>query len=315
MKTTTITLAVVAALALPSQAGADDRMEIGGFGGAHLVSEHLELGTLDEAGQDTPRSSGAFGIRVSYRLASALRLEGELALIPTVMRRERDDITIFAWRAHAIYDLLPAERVNLFALAGVGALTGAPVATEKVKEDTDLAVHIGVGTSIGMGSNWGLRTDVRGVFAPSTESSFATLDGELFVGLYKRFPNHPPPPPTDSDGDGVFDPDDECPEAIEDQDGFEDEDGCPENDNDQDGIDDEHDQCPSDAESMNGIDDTDGCPEPDGDGDGIIGSRDQCPQEAEDKDGFEDEDGCPDPDDATTGADSLPSGPVDPPEP
>ncbi len=40
----------------------------------------------------------------------------------------------------------------------------------------------------------------------------------------------------DTDGDGIKDPKDDCPETPEDVDGFEDEDGCPEDDNDRDGI-------------------------------------------------------------------------------
>jgi hypothetical protein len=65
----------------------------------------------------------------------------------------------------------------------------------------------------------------------------------------------------DSDHDGVLDADDRCPMAIEDKDGFEDGDGCPEPDNDADGIDDAADQCPNEPETMNGYDDRDGCPD------------------------------------------------------
>lgn len=63
----------------------------------------------------------------------------------------------------------------------------------------------------------------------------------------------------DSDGDGITDKQDRCPEAAEDLDGFEDNDGCPEQDNDRDGILDDDDECPDDAEEPNG--DKDGCPD------------------------------------------------------
>ena len=53
--------------------------------------------------------------------------------------------------------------------------------------------------------------------------------------------------PPDSDGDGIVDTADRCPEAAEDVDGFEDEDGCPDPDNDQDGFLDEVDKCPLQA--------------------------------------------------------------------
>ncbi len=48
----------------------------------------------------------------------------------------------------------------------------------------------------------------------------------------------------DSDGDGVLDKDDRCPDEQEDIDGFEDQDGCPDPDNDHDGIPDSEDECP-----------------------------------------------------------------------
>ncbi|MCB9506597.1 MAG: OmpA family protein [Myxococcales bacterium] len=100
----------------------------------------------------------------------------------------------------------------------------------------------------------------------------------------------------DSDGDGIEDNDDACPEVAEDVDGFEDADGCPDPDNDADGLLDADDQCPDEAEDADGFEDADGCPDPDNDADGVLDADDQCPTDAEDVDGFEDEDGCPDPD-------------------
>ena len=101
-------------------------------------------------------------------------------------------------------------------------------------------------------------------------------------------------PPKDTDGDGLEDPVDECPRRPEDPDGYQDEDGCPEDDNDSDGIADKIDDCPLEPEDRDGTDDTDGCPDPDNDRDGIVDKIDQCPDEAEDVDGFQDDDGCPD---------------------
>ncbi len=98
----------------------------------------------------------------------------------------------------------------------------------------------------------------------------------------------------DTDGDGLFDDEDECPTDPEDFDKFEDEDGCPEPDNDKDGIADVDDKCPMEPEDMDQWQDEDGCPEDDNDGDGIADGKDECPNDAEVINGFEDEDGCPD---------------------
>jgi outer membrane protein OmpA-like peptidoglycan-associated protein len=150
----------------------------------------------------------------------------------------------------------------------------------------------------------------------------------------------------DSDGDGVPDEQDKCPEQKEDRDGFEDKDGCPDPDNDKDGIPDEKDKCPNEPEDFDNFEDEDGCPDLDNDkdgipdkqdncpnhpgpaatkgcppdmldddGDGIPNTRDKCPNEPEDKDGFQDEDGCPDPDNDQDGIpdqhDKCPNEPED----
>jgi outer membrane protein OmpA-like peptidoglycan-associated protein len=98
----------------------------------------------------------------------------------------------------------------------------------------------------------------------------------------------------DTDGDGVRDVADACPELPEDADGFEDADGCPDTDNDQDGIADVDDKCPKHAEDLDGRRDEDGCPDLDDDKDGIADDRDQCPMVPENRNGYLDSDGCPD---------------------
>jgi OOP family OmpA-OmpF porin len=108
-------------------------------------------------------------------------------------------------------------------------------------------------------------------------------------------PNHTLHPRAgDRDGDDIPDPEDKCPDAPEDFDGFQDEDGCPDPDNDQDGIPDVDDKCPNVPGPR-----PDGCPhqlDGDRDGDGIPDPTDKCPDDPEDFDGFQDADGCPDPD-------------------
>jgi outer membrane protein OmpA-like peptidoglycan-associated protein len=104
--------------------------------------------------------------------------------------------------------------------------------------------------------------------------------------------------PFDSDGDGIMDGQDACPDVPEDMDGYLDNDGCPD-DNDGDGVPDEQDACPSVA----GAAELDGCP--DGDGDGLSDIQDDCPTVPgpkelkgcpdRDGDGFLDkDDACPD---------------------
>ncbi len=101
----------------------------------------------------------------------------------------------------------------------------------------------------------------------------------------------------DKDGDGILDTVDKCPTDPETYNGFEDEDGCPDDpDTDGDGIPDSKDQCMLAPEDKDGYLDDDGCPDLDNDADGIPDTADKCPLKPEDMDGFQDEDGCPDPD-------------------
>jgi len=84
----------------------------------------------------------------------------------------------------------------------------------------------------------------------------------------------------DTDGDGIYDKDDECPETP----GLAEFNGCP--DTDGDGIEDRKDACPEVA----GLAQFDGCP--DTDGDGIPDPKDECPTVA----GLAALNGCPDAD-------------------
>jgi outer membrane protein OmpA-like peptidoglycan-associated protein len=84
----------------------------------------------------------------------------------------------------------------------------------------------------------------------------------------------------DTDGDGIQDSEDTCPETF----GLAEFKGCP--DTDGDGISDDKDSCPKVA----GLSDMAGCP--DADGDGITDSKDSCPNEV----GPRGNRGCPWPD-------------------
>lgn len=131
----------------------------------------------------------------------------------------------------------------------------------------------------------------RGVGSPQ-------LRGLFSLTWFPR-PEVPVVAPVDTDGDGIADIDDACPDVAgvsntEDSTKH----GCPaEDDRDGDGILDEDDACPDEA----GVESSDltlhGCPEPeDRDGDGILDDDDACPDEAGVENDDEQYHGCPDPD-------------------
>jgi OOP family OmpA-OmpF porin len=98
----------------------------------------------------------------------------------------------------------------------------------------------------------------------------------------------------DTDGDGIPDDVDACPEVPEDHKDPDPNDGCPApSDRDGDGIPDQYDKCPDQPEDKDGVDDSDGCPEDDADGDGIPDAKDACPKEPGQPDPDPKKNGCP----------------------
>jgi outer membrane protein OmpA-like peptidoglycan-associated protein len=184
----------------------------------------------------------------------------------------------FVWRAGASYDVLEEQ------LQVVGEIYGA--SSDFTTNATYLEGVIGgryhfadEGVTLTLGGGSGFT------------KGYGNTKFRLFAGF-----SYAEPIVRDADGDGILDEADKCPTEPEDKDGFEDDDGCPEDDNDKDGIKDASDRCPNDPEDQDGFEDEDGCPELDNDGDGIEDTSDKCPLVAEDKDGFQDDDGCPEPD-------------------
>lgn len=128
-------------------------------------------------------------------------------------------------------------------------------------------------------SNYRSPTSTKG----KNGSSIGILNDNELKNLFK-----------DSDEDSIADKLDACPDVMEDMDGFEDDDGCPEKDNDLDGILDKNDKCPNDAEDYDGFEDRDGCSDKDNDKDGVPDLSDRCPSRKEIINGIKDNDGCPD---------------------
>lgn len=146
-----------------------------------------------------------------------------------------------------------------------------------------------------------LALDLRSAYKHSFEDEYGIRHFQHSAGVMFKFGGK------DTDGDGIYDKDDECPETP----GLPEFNGCP--DTDGDGIEDRQDACPETPglAEFNGCPDTDGdgiadpqdaCPTvagiaalngcPDADGDGITDAEDACPNEA----GPAANNGCPWPD-------------------
>ena len=311
--------------------GRELRFEVSAYGGYHFFAHEHSLGRTPATveisrGDLSPANSGTFGARLELNFNRWVGLEGELAGYSTHTNNHQSDMWIFGYRGSLIVHLSPYYHFRPFVLLGYGGLTSL-VANEEAPasgaspaaNDTYGFLHAGLGFKIGFTDMTGLRLEGR-IMGPWTALDpviprgnrvvASGPDYELLAGLYLAFGEiakeryysqkeirviAPPEPKTkDRDGDGILDDVDKCPDAPEDRDGFEDNDGCPDLDNDKDGVPDERDKCPNEPEDRDGFQDEDGCPDPDNDKDGIPDARDKCPNDPETKNGFQDDDGCPD---------------------
>ena len=160
------------------------------------------------------------------------------------------------------------------AIGGVlGGAGGYAAGDDKNDDDRNTAIGVGIGAVAG---------GIIGAFTNRCEEAEAVeeadSDGDGVVDRLDQCPNTPSGVkvdykgcPLDSDGDGVYDYIDQCPNTprgvrVDNQ-------GCP-IDTDGDGVYDEMDQCPNTPRGVRV--DNQGCPL-DSDGDGVYDEMDQCP--------------------------------------
>lgn len=129
----------------------------------------------------------------------------------------------------------------------------------------------GLGMNIWFSKNVGLNVESK---YKHTFDSNIVQHFQHSIGVVIKFGG------TDTDGDGVYDNEDACPEVF----GLAEFNGCPDSDND--GVIDSKDKCPNVA----GLATLNGCP--DADGDGIADKDDACPNAK----GSKANNGCPDTD-------------------
>jgi outer membrane protein OmpA-like peptidoglycan-associated protein len=230
---------------VPSVALADPpRVELGVAVGGHDFSKTSELGVADDSSQPSPDSAGMIGVRAAVPLPmfDRLAIEAEMMIIPTKDDVMGDRDMVYGLRAQARFDLLTG-RWRPFVVAGAG-MDILRTSSPQMSNDVDPEFHWGAGVRWAIDESFDVRVDGLELFVPDRTTNGATSELELTVGMTYRFGHDPvpamlpppveeepapPPPPVvgDRDGDGIPDNVDKCPDQPETKNGYQDEDGCP----------------------------------------------------------------------------------------
>ena len=299
----------------PDTQPAQKPLELGVFVGGFFPSSKHEFYDYTVTAQKPLESAGPeAGLRLGYYPLPYVGVEGEADLLPFAIT-SGESALLFGARAQVVLQA-PVGRFTPFALAGFGMM-GVHSDMSVLGDDVDAVAHVGLGAKFQVSRSFDLRVDGRYLRAPKAGDDKGTNHFALLFGASYQIGGgaaEPPPPPPDPDGDGITGAADHCPEQAGDP-----PNGCPAVNSDKDGLNDDVNKCPNQAETVNGYEDDDGCPDqvPDKDGDGLSDALDSCPDQAEDVDGYQDTDGCPDPDNDADGvldaADHCPGdkGPVE----
>ncbi len=222
-----------------------------------------------------------YGLGLGYNIDQNWGLEGMFNFIDTDSEKDAGDVDVYIYRIDTLYHFTPDKKLVPYIATGIGGITFDP---DRDKNDTDFLVNYGGGIKYFINDFTALRADVRHfVSFDETHNNLAYTFGLTFLlgGEKKALATGY----KDSDGDGVYDHMDQCPNtpqgvAVDDS-------GCP-LDSDGDGVYDHVDQCPNTPQGV--AVDGSGCPM-DSDGDGVYDDLDKCPDTP--KEATVDAVGCP----------------------
>ncbi|MCD4689452.1 MAG: OmpA family protein [Desulfuromonadaceae bacterium] len=253
-----IALLILTGLLIPAAALAELKT------GVVTVSPMLG-GVLMEGDQPVDNDGFAYSLGLGYNLSQQFGLEAVLGGANLDSdNSSSSDVDLFTYRLDALYRFMPDNKLVPYLAAGVGGYD--------LDSDHEWMANYGGGLLYFFAENIALRADVRHLLAfneSNLENNLTYTAGFLFQFAGEAAPA--PKAPLDSDGDGVTDDLDQCPNTP--AGAPVDSKGCP-LDSDGDGVFDYLDQCP-DTPAGAPVD-SKGCPL-DSDGDGVFVYLDQCP--------------------------------------
>src|SRR5206468_1004225 len=248
--------AVVARTATRLDAQYARRYEVGLFGA--FTKYDKAFGLADKPGG---------GVRFAYALTPMVDLEVE-ALFQSPQDVGTAHIEPLIGSGSLVVNALNASRMSVYVLGGYSRLDFGATSPYRF---TDGGVHGGAGAKFFMRSRLALRFEARGIYTPTTNSSFGQKSATHLVGSAGlAFFQSDGPPAADADHDRVSDKKDACPDTplgatVDNR-------GCPA-DADSDGVLNGIDACPNTPTGAT-VDAT-GCPH-DQDGDKVFDGIDQC---------------------------------------
>ncbi len=285
---------ILAVTPILADGGDEGDFDIGLYGG---------FGWLDDYSGANPKDDSFYGGRAGKFLTPNWSLELSFQRLDTKTEFEPNvDVTHDALRLNLLYNFYEGETFRPFATVGVGS---ERFRAHGLEDRKDFGFNVGGGVRWLLTDRFGVRLDARFVSVDVQGKVDARQNNvEGMVGLMWAF-GGAPAQIADSDGDGVRDRKDKCPDTP--AGATVNEKGCP-SDTDGDGVLDGIDQCPDTAKGWPV--DAKGCPK-DSDGDGVPDAKDACPDTP--KGAKVDERGCPldeDSDGVFDGIDRCPGTPA-----
>ncbi|WP_198012362.1 outer membrane beta-barrel domain-containing protein, partial [Desulfosarcina sp. BuS5] len=187
--------------------------------GAFTVSPMLG-GYIFEDNQDIEEKA-AYGLGLGYNIDQNWGLEGMFNYIDTDSEKDAGDVDAYIYRIDTLYHFTPDKKLVPYIATGIGGITLDP---SRESNDTDFLVNYGGGIKYFVNDFTALRADVRHIISfNDTYNNLAYTFGLTFLlgGEKKALAAEY----KDSDGDGVYDHMDQCPNtpqgvAVDDS-------GCP----------------------------------------------------------------------------------------
>jgi len=223
-----------------------------------------------------------YGLGLGYNFTENWGVEGNFNYVNTDSNADSSDgekVDAYLYRLDALYHFMPEKMLVPYVAAGVGAIS---IRGDIDNKGSDPLLNFGAGVKYFVTENLALRGDIRQIITDDPNYNIIYTVGltYLFGGEKKAAPEPEPAAllkasepvkPADSDGDGVYDDMDKCPDtpkgvAVDSK-------GCP-LDSDGDGVPDYLDKCPDTPKGV--AVDSRGCPL-DSDGDGVPDYLDKCP--------------------------------------